>query len=459
MLYREVLLPAGAGQLSLSAYTPQTTDKEKQAALLLAYDDLHEGAAQATALALAADGWRVFLLRQDTPDAGGIDRALALVGRQGDEWHIDSSRFVLAGMGAACDAVLAMLARGGAQGQSPCAGLLVWPQWDETPAEFPVLTPLFIWTEGADIKQVQASLALTAGVADAGGKVALRVSTWRQSGDDKGRAWLAAARQSLALLWQDPLEAEAQQTGRQPESATPQQYYENIYRDRMGMFRHSPFALEQQLTKAVTQGDEQTALNIMRRINAQGDKAVLAADPLRSARNSVICSCTFLTRAVIQGGVPSEEAFALSDAVIQHVETLPEKQAVLGYETDMLLQFIGLVWQKQQKDYSSPVRRALHYIDTHLDRAVSLSELAAYAKVHPNYLSRRFKQETGSTITTYSAERKIQESTYFVQHTAYPMAEIAALYGFSSQSYFISTFKKVLGMPPGKFRDKNEMLR
>jgi AraC-like DNA-binding protein len=121
----------------------------------------------------------------------------------------------------------------------------------------------------------------------------------------------------------------------------------------------------------------------------------------------------------------------------------------------MLLQFIGLVKMRQDRNYSTPVRKALHYIASNLDKPFQLTAVAEYAGVHPNYLSRRFKQETGSTLSNYATTRKIHEATYFVQHTDYSMAEIAALYGFSSQSHFTSAFKKVLFISPGEYRNRS----
>lgn len=238
-----------------------------------------------------------------------------------------------------------------------------------------------------------------------------------------------------------------------PDEEKPVQYYENIYADRAGMFSHSPFSMEQRLVRYVMDGDEKAALETLNQINKQGAKAVLAKDPLRSLKNSIICSCTFLTRAAIQAGVSDEEAFALSDAAIQHIETLESRSLVLAYETSMLVQVIRLVKKHSGKSYSTPVRRAIHYVDSHLDEPLQLSKVAEYVKIHPNYLSKRFKQETGTTISAYATARKIHEAAYFVQHTDYPMTEIAGLYGFSSQSYFISSFKKVLGKPPGEYRN------
>ena len=235
----------------------------------------------------------------------------------------------------------------------------------------------------------------------------------------------------------------------------PPSYYSNIYHDRAGMFRHSPFSLEKVLTHHVIEGEKELALDTLGEIRNRGNKAVLAKEPLRSAKNSIICSCTFLTRAAIQAGVPDEEAFALSDAAIQYIEILTGIQEVLDYETEILLQVIGLVKKYKGKHYSTPVRRALHYIDSHLETVLRLGDVAEYAKVHPNYLSRCFKEETGTTISAYISTHKIQEAAYFVQHTDYPMAEISGLYGFSSQSHFISSFKKVMGISPGEYRNQS----
>jgi AraC-like DNA-binding protein len=251
-----------------------------------------------------------------------------------------------------------------------------------------------------------------------------------------------------------PREDGAEEDGAE-EDGNPKQYYENIYHNRAGMFCHTPFALEQRLVKYVMEGDEKGALDALGQINSQNVKAVLAKDPLRSAQNSIICSCTFLTRSAIQAGTPDEEAFALSDAVIRYIETLTDAKTVLAYEPIMLLQVIRLVKQYSGKHYSAPVRKALHYINSHLDQPLKLRDAASYAKVHPNYLSKRFKQETGNTVSRYALTRKIRESSYFVKHSDYSIAEIAFLYGFSGQSYYIASFKKVMGMPPGEYRNKH----
>ncbi len=235
-------------------------------------------------------------------------------------------------------------------------------------------------------------------------------------------------------------------------AAKPKQYYESIYADRESMFRHSPYALEETLSAAVTKGDDAAALAALRAITAQGEKAVLARDPLRSAKNSMIGSIAFLARAAIRAGVGANDAFALSDALTRQVEEMAGRDAVLAFEEGILLQFIVLVRQRLEASYSAPVVKVMHYVENHLDAKLYLGAAAAYAGVHPAYLSARFKRETGLPFTAYAAMRKIQESSYFVRHTDYSVSQIASLYGFSGQSYYITTFKRVMGMTPAEYR-------
>jgi YesN/AraC family two-component response regulator len=243
-------------------------------------------------------------------------------------------------------------------------------------------------------------------------------------------------------------------SGTKKEQQKPRQYYDNIYTDRELMFKHSPYALEEKLTKAVAKGDEALALEALQEINARGEKSVLAKNPLRSVKNSMIGSIAFLARAAIQAGVSANDAFALSDALTQRVEELDSRQIVLAFEEDILLQFIALVRQRLEAFYSPPIVRTMHYIENHLDAKVQLPDAAVYAGVHPVYLSARFKKETGLAFTEYVAVRKVQESSYFVRHTGYSVSQIASLYGFSSQSYYITIFKKVMGETPMEYRRK-----
>lgn len=267
------------------------------------------------------------------------------------------------------------------------------------------------------------------------------------SGEAPGGTFLA-----VLMLAYDFIDRRREMLGLDFKVTKPRKYYDSIYEDRESMFQHSPYALEEELTRAVAKGDSKKALKALRKITSQGEKAVLAKDPLRSAKNSMIGSIAFLARAAIQAGVGADDAFSLSDALTQRIEDMASRNAVLAFEENILLQFVELVKRRLEQTYSAPVMRVIHYIENRLDKKIVLDDAAEYAGVHAAYLSARFKKETGISFSYYITMRKIQESSYFVRHTDYSISQIAYLYGFSSQSYYITLFKKVMEMTPMEYR-------
>lgn len=65
-------------------------------------------------------------------------------------------------------------------------------------------------------------------------------------------------------------------------------------------FIHPPFDYEFELMEAIRLGDENRAMDMLRKIN-ELEAAVLAVYPLRSKKNALIASCTLYTRAIIRG--------------------------------------------------------------------------------------------------------------------------------------------------------------
>lgn len=231
-----------------------------------------------------------------------------------------------------------------------------------------------------------------------------------------------------------------------------QEYFQNTYKNREKMFTHPPFFLEKKIVNQIKICDMDGAMNTLREINLL-NRAVLAKDPLRSLKNSIICSCAFFTRAVIDAGVFPDIAFTYSDTFIQQIEKMDSQTEVRNYEQEMLRQLIELTREKNSSKYSHPVFSALQYINNNLTQNLSLEEIAKHAYIHPNYLSSIFKKEVGCPMTDFIARRRIEESTYFVAYTDYEIADIASFYHFCNQSYYCTIFKRFLSVSPNEYRN------
>ena len=217
-------------------------------------------------------------------------------------------------------------------------------------------------------------------------------------------------------------------------------------------FIHPPFDYEHELLEAIRFGNEHRAMEMLHRIN-ELEAAVLAAYPLRSKKNALIASCTLFTRAIIKGGVDPEVAFHLSDTVILEIEKIGDVERLIHFEYEMLVQFVAMIRsEKAELPYSHIVNLAIRYIREHIFEELTLQKIADVLKVHPSYLSDRFKRETGSPLTTFINRRKIEESKHLLIHTNQSISEIAFTFKFCNQSYYTQLFKNFTGMTPRRFR-------
>ncbi len=229
------------------------------------------------------------------------------------------------------------------------------------------------------------------------------------------------------------------------------EYYRNAKDYRSQQFRHSPYIVEQEICRMISNGDMQGAHRVLKEINSR-PRAVLAGSAIRSLKNSVICSCSFMTRAAISGGVSPDEAFTLSDTYIQLVENCTDMKAVLNYENEMVDGFTRAVGEAKNNRYSQAVTGALNFIDAHLCEPISVQDVADSVYLSPNYLSSLFMRETGETIHGCIIRRRIDEAGFFLRNSSDPVADIASFYQFSSQSHFVQSFKRIKGVTPGAYR-------
>jgi AraC family transcriptional regulator len=102
------------------------------------------------------------------------------------------------------------------------------------------------------------------------------------------------------------------------------------------------------------------------------------------------------------------------------------------------------------------LRKAVALIDQHLDAEeegrVALRSIAKEVGMSYFHFSRAFKQSLGMTPTNYIAERRIERAKRLMQETALPISEIALRSGFSSQSHFTTSFRRLAGVTPRSFR-------
>ena len=100
------------------------------------------------------------------------------------------------------------------------------------------------------------------------------------------------------------------------------------------------------------------------------------------------------------------------------------------------------------------LRRALEYIDAHLDQNLSLSQIAETVGMSPYYFSRALKQSTGFAPHEYIVSQRIKRAKRLLAETKMPIIDVALAVGFVNHSHFSTQFRKLVGGSPKAYREK-----
>ena len=92
------------------------------------------------------------------------------------------------------------------------------------------------------------------------------------------------------------------------------------------------------------------------------------------------------------------------------------------------------------------------YINEHYFEDVDLDTLAAHTHINKFYLAHQFQKEQGISPIRFLSERRIREAKYLLENTDHSLAQISAMVGFSSLSYFSQSFRRSVGLSPSEYR-------
>ena len=88
------------------------------------------------------------------------------------------------------------------------------------------------------------------------------------------------------------------------------------------------------------------------------------------------------------------------------------------------------------------------------DPMLTVGKIAQYFKVHPNYLSTRFKVETGETVHGALNSFRLERAAKLLLEPHLSISDVALRCGFAAPGYFATAFGRKYGVPPTVYRKK-----
>ncbi|RKI30306.1 helix-turn-helix domain-containing protein [bacterium 1xD8-6] len=220
---------------------------------------------------------------------------------------------------------------------------------------------------------------------------------------------------------------------------------------------HRPLEEEYSFYHAVSSGDMDFVQENCRRdtFTKTEGMGILSTNPLTNLKYHFVITVAMITRQCVAAGMELEQAYRLSDFYILKLDSCSTIEAVSQLHHNMALDFTGKMFLvKKGAAVSKPVVICMDFIYSHLNTRITVQTLSEYTGLSSSYLSRLFKKELGISISDYILEKKIEKSENLLKYSDYSLIDIANYLAFSSQSHFIQTFKKAVGLTPNKYRNQ-----
>lgn len=217
------------------------------------------------------------------------------------------------------------------------------------------------------------------------------------------------------------------------------------------------YRAENKLLEAIASGDEarafQAIIDYGSLMQSPTQKAVpTSSDGIRDFKNSVHTMNTLFRKAIEGNHVHPIYIHESSSDFGIRIEQAETMEALAMLVVEMLRRYCYLARKYSVAVYSEPIRKAMLYIDLNLANPISTKEIAADQFLSPNYLSTRFHEETGKTISDFILEKRVKMACKLLRESNRSVQEVAMSVGIGDASYFSKQFKKIMGVSPLQYQ-------
>ena len=220
---------------------------------------------------------------------------------------------------------------------------------------------------------------------------------------------------------------------------------------------HDTYYFEQEYYGYLERGDVDGIVEFFKSVPSFTEGTV-ASDSIRQAKNIFITTIALATRHAISGGLDIETAYQLSDSYIQQAEKMSDSSQISYLTGTAILDFTKRVSEsKIPMGMSKDIFHAIQYISNHVNKEITVAEVASELGLDRSTLSKKFTRELGFNISSYIMRRKLEEAKSLLTYTDKTISEISEYLCFSTQAYFQNVFKKKYGMTPREYRFKHKI--
>ena len=150
-------------------------------------------------------------------------------------------------------------------------------------------------------------------------------------------------------------------------------------------------------------------------------------------------------------GLPKEQVEYMKRISFVEIANTEDTKQIETISRDMT-QVLNRIYRKYAMEhYSYLICCAVEFIHRHRFEATAPGQVAKQLKCDRTYLAKKFKAETGKTLTEYIREVKMDTAAHLMSTHTYTLFEVSENLGYSSYTYFSKVFHKYYGIAPENY--------
>ncbi|MGL5694802.1 MAG: helix-turn-helix transcriptional regulator, partial [Peptostreptococcaceae bacterium] len=184
------------------------------------------------------------------------------------------------------------------------------------------------------------------------------------------------------------------------------------------------------------------------------DIGILCSFDLELIKLSCIELMTMISRAAVDGGIETDLALNISRSFRESIDSYKNAEDLFANMNKTISTLLDMIYILGDNNQNSILKSARAYIEKNYNKKITIEKIAENSYVSTYYLCHLFKENLNLTINDYITRIRVEKSIELMKKRELSVNDIMKEVGFSSQSHFTKTFKKLVGVTPGSYRNK-----
>lgn len=215
--------------------------------------------------------------------------------------------------------------------------------------------------------------------------------------------------------------------------------------------KHTPYSAEIRLFSCIQLGDKEKLLGELEKLDLSVITGKVSDDSVMQFKYLAVSAITLATRYAIQGGLNESTAYSFSDRVISLIDGMNSREEIILCLAKEIADLTESVRKSKEQPIQSPhIKKCIRYINENIGEKITVAGLSEICGISSDYLSHIFKEEMNENLSSYILRSKLEKAKDLII-SGKTNKEICVSLGLSSESHFITSFRKYYNMTPSEY--------